>query len=259
MSGRSSRIYVFRNPHEIGPDPYRKLKLFIGILAGLYLLDLFLVGPQNVVSNLKFSLITIPVILVSLSFHEFAHAWMADFLGDRTPRHLGRLSLNPMAHLDLFGTLLLFFAGFGWAKPVPVNPSNFRVPDRAMMVVALAGPLSNILLALVGGMGLKLFFVASGAQSLRLLVQGTLPGYALYYTITINLALAFFNLFPLPPLDGSKVLNFFLSPRQKLRFRQIENLGPFLLIVLVSFGVVGTVITPMIQFGTELILGLFFR
>lgn len=267
MYGERTRVYSFRHPGDgdddenrsgAGPNPYRKLKWMIGLVVGLYLLDLMLTGPRQGLESMMNMAITVPILIVSLSFHEFAHAWMANFLGDDTAKRMGRLSLNPMAHLDLFGTLLLFFAGFGWAKPVPVDPRNFRVPDRAMMVVSLAGPASNLFLAFLAGFGLRLMVFSSPGPSLVQLIRGTTLGTALWYMLTINLALAVFNLIPLPPLDGSKILTFFLSARQRMRFRSIEQMGPFLLIILVSFGAISMVMTPVIEYGRVLILQLFF-
>ena len=260
MYGERTRIYAFRDPPDRnGPDPYRKLKFLIALVVGLYLLDLMLGGPRQGMDSLLRSAITVPIIILSLSFHEFAHAWTAHFLGDDTAKHQGRLSLNPMAHLDLFGTLLLFFAGFGWAKPVPVDPRNFRVPDRAMMVVSLAGPFSNIFLAILAGLALRIYTLLNPDLSLGHLFNSTLMGTALLYMLSINLALAFFNLIPLPPLDGSKVLRYFLSGHQRMRYRSIEEMGPFLLILLVSFGAVGTILTPMVRYGSTIILQAFFQ
>ena len=102
--------------------------------------------------NLKLILIQAPVILFALTVHEFCHAWVADMLGDDTAKRQGRLTLNPIAHLDVLGTILMFVAGFGWAKPVPVNPLNFENPRKGMLLVAIAGPMSNLVVAIVAGM-----------------------------------------------------------------------------------------------------------
>lgn len=141
-------------------------------------------------------LIWLPAVLVALALHEAAHAYTADRLGDPTPRRLGRVTLNPFVHLDPMGTLLLAVVHFGWGKPVPVDPRYFRQPRRDMMLVALAGPLANIVTATIFGL------------SLRLVDHGLSP---LVYTavdalVLISLLLAVFNLLPIPPLDGSKIL-----------------------------------------------------
>ena len=258
MPSGPSKIYVFRggnysNGGPAGYDPYRKLKIILFFILGLYLLDLLLSGTQTMISKLVENAILIPIILISLTIHEFAHALMADFLGDPTPRHMGRLSLNPMNHLDLFGTILLFFSNFGWAKPVQVDPRNFRVPDRAMMSVSLAGPLSNIILAFLGGALCKIFTMTQPGVSPILLLKTTLTGHTLITFIVMNLGLAFFNLIPLPPLDGSKVLSFFLSPRLRFKYQEYEAMGPIFLILFVSFGFVGKLLEVPIQFSIELI------
>ena len=258
MPSGPSKIYVFRggnffNSGPAGYDPYRKLKIILFIILALYLYHLYLSGTQTMIAQFLQTAILIPIILISLTFHEFSHALMADFLGDPTPRHMGRLSLNPMNHLDLFGTILLFFSNFGWAKPVPVDPRNFRVPDRAMMSVALAGPLSNIVLAFLGGVFCKVFTMTQSGIPPIPLLQTTLTGVTLIIFIKMNLGLAFFNLIPLPPLDGSKVLSFFLSPRLRFRYQEYEPMGPIFLILFVSFGLVGKLLELPIQFSFELI------
>lgn len=258
-----SRIYVFRSPNDpdqsTGYSPYRKLMLIIAVILGLYVLDVFLTGTDAMIGKLLDTAIFIPVILISLTFHEFCHAWMADFLGDPTPRQMGRLSLDPRRHLDLFGTLLLFFANFGWAKPVPVNPDNFRVRDRAMMSVALAGPLSNLFLAVCGGLLLRLYtlFITLSGNNMSMAANGYFERFCIY-CISINLGLAFFNLIPLPPLDGSKVVTYFLSPRERHSYKYIEEMGPFLLILLVSMGFVGMIVGPLVKYSAQLILRFFF-
>jgi Zn-dependent protease len=142
-------------------------------------------------------LIRIPAILIALTVHEFAHGYIAWRFGDPTARNAGRLTLNPLSHLDIFGTMMLFFGPFGWAKPVPVNPFNFTNRKRDDLLVSLAGPASNILLALIFG------------YTLRLLPNSLLTPGVLYFfqlCLGINIGIAFFNLIPVPPLDGSHIL-----------------------------------------------------
>jgi len=259
MPGGYHRIYIFRNPRDFSHppsdyEPFGKLKKILALIVGLYVLDLALSGTQTMKEKFFEYLVFIPFILFSLSFHEFAHAWMADFLGDHTPRHMGRLSLDPRNHLDFLGTLLIVFTNFGWAKPVLVNPENFRIPDRAMMSVALAGPLSNIFLAVLGGGLLSLYATFNSEIPLVYLVRGTYIGQAITTFIILNLGLAFFNLIPIHPLDGHKVLNFFLSPRMRFRFQEFETFGPIILLFLVSFGLVGRLLEPLIGFSFGLIL-----
>jgi len=179
----------------------------------------------------------LPAIVLGLTLHEFAHGWMADRLGDRTARHMGRLTVNPAAHIDPIGLLLLFFMGFGWAKPVPVNPYNLKLdPRQGMLLVALAGPATNMLLAVISA-------IASGA-----LAGLNLPyfGGIMLYMIHINVVLAVFNLIPIPPLDGSKILAGILPGRQGW-LDQFEQYGTIILIVLVFTGLIGVVFNVVIE------------
>lgn len=178
-------------------------------------------------SSLESLILWAPAILFALTVHEYAHGWVADRLGDPTAREAGRLTFNPLAHLDPIGTLMLFLVHFGWAKPVPVNPYNLRNPKRDMIWVSLAGPVANILLAVLCAQVLKGLF-SMGITSDVLFRM-------LYYGVLINLILAVFNLIPIPPLDGSKILMGLLPPEQAFRFAQLERSGPVILIVLVMF------------------------
>ncbi|GAW31198.1 site-2 protease family protein [Carboxydocella sp. JDF658] len=167
--------------------------------------------------NDLYSLIaSIPGLLLGFAFHEFAHAWVAYKLGDDTAAREGRLNINPLSHLDPVGTLLLIFTGFGWAKPVPVNPVRFtrRIDMRTgMMLVSLAGPLTNVLIALltVISWGLLVRFGIELSPVLEIILQGIL---------SINVGLAVFNLLPIPPLDGSKIL-FGLLPYRYTRWLEL--------------------------------------
>jgi Zn-dependent protease len=145
----------------------------------------------------EFLIFAIPII-GALTLHEFAHAWVADRLGDPTPRSLGRVTLNPIAHMDPIGTVLIFLVHFGWGKPVPVDPSYLRQPRRDMLLIAAAGPFSNLASALIFGLTLRF----TGTELSNYLIAF----HILKAAVLINLVLAFFNLIPLPPLDGSKIL-----------------------------------------------------
>lgn len=177
------------------------------------------------------------VLLVAFTIHELAHAVVADRLGDPTPRRMGRITLNPIAHLDPIGTLALLVAGFGWAKPVMVNPYNMRGynPRTAMAIVAIAGPLSNLLMALLfilpfrlGLVSVEGFFINTGSSIFPSL------SFLLAQFIWINLILMFFNLIPIPPLDGHKVLIGVLPPEMGYRLQPLEQYG-FLLLLAVVF------------------------
>jgi Zn-dependent protease len=193
-----------------------------------------------------------PPILLALAFHEWAHAWVADRLGDPTPRMLGRLTLNPLSHLDPVGTIGLFLFRFGWAKPVPVMPSRFRHPRRDMVWVAIAGPLANLLLAAISALLLRL--AAAGSLPAEGDWVGTPILFMLRASVRYNLILAIFNVIPIPPLDGSRVLTIFFGPTQSLSYRRMEPYGVILLVVLIFTGTVGRVIWPMISMVEALLL-----
>lgn len=182
-------------------------------------------------------------LVISLAIHEFAHAYSADKLGDPTAKYLGRLTLNPLAHLDPVGTLLLVFAGFGWGKPVPVDSTYFSNPKRDMAIVAFAGPLSNFILAIVSALILHLFPVSG------------LIGAFLYLFITYNLLLGLFNLIPLHPLDGFKVVLGILPNSLAIQWLQVKDFGVLILLVLVFTQTTSKVLNPLLQ-GLLSILGL---
>ena len=160
-----------------------------------------------------------PVILFSLTVHEYSHGKMALLLGDDTAKRLGRLSFNPLRHLDILGVLFFYFVGFGWAKPVPVDPRNFVSPRRDMMYVAIAGPLSNIALAV----GCSFFIRLISPEFSYLFV-------ILAYGIWINVALAVFNMLPMYPLDGSSVLKGMVSQKIAERMTNLDRFGAFLIL-----------------------------
>lgn len=178
----------------------------------------------------------IPGLLIALTIHEYAHARVAVWMGDNTPKIMGRLTLNPIAHLDPFGLIMLWLVKFGWAKPVPINPNNFENPRKGTILVSLAGPGSNIamafLVAIIFGILSKLQLLSSGLE----IVLGL--------TYVYNLNFAIFNLIPLPPLDGSKVLISLLPGRQAYMLEQIEPYAPFILLALVYLGMIRTIIEP---------------
>ena len=200
-----------------------------------------------ILSYLVEFLILLPVLLLAIVFHELAHGWVAWRLGDPTAKSAGRLSLNPLKHMDPIGTLVLFLTqAIGWAKPVPVNPGYFRNPRQDMMLVALAGPAANILLALA---------LAFLYRSLAFLDLGKIPSLMLYVGVQLNLGLALFNLLPVPPLDGSRILAGILPSHLAYVYPRYEYLGFIFLVVLVFTGVVGKIILPVITTLTRLLLG----
>ena len=183
-------------------------------------------------------LLWLPISILSLSFHEFAHAWSAWKLGDDTASRAGRMTLNPLAHIDVIGTILLpLFSPipFGWAKPVPVNPARFRRDvsmSRGMAITASAGPLSNVLLAVVAAVLLGL-----GLRLAPDLVDRESPArFFLVGLLQMNVSLAVFNLLPVPPLDGSRIVAWLLPYRLQQQWHQLEQFSLFLLIPVVLYG-----------------------
>ncbi len=191
--------------------------------------------------------------------HEFAHAWAANRLGDPTAKYMGRLTLNPIAHLDLMGLLMMVASGFrfGWAKPVPINPANFRDWRRGTFLVSIAGPVSNLLLAAAT----SVLFHAVAYTPLQP-ADATLLGQFLYSMIFINCALAFFNLIPLPPLDGSKLLISLLPPEMESLANGLERYGPMILLGIIFIGFVmpvspiWVVIGPFVQLAVSIFTGI---
>jgi Zn-dependent protease len=197
-------------------------------------------------SGLDILIPSLLIILMSLSFHEAAHAWTADRLGDPTARMLGRLTLNPLSHIDWFGTvlfpLMLVFAGlpaFGWAKPVPVNPQNLAHPRRDFAMVALAGPISNLILAVAASALLNL--VPSEQV-------GELLWRFLYWTLMVNVLLAIFNMLPIPPLDGGNVLAGFVPEPVARLIDAMRPWGFLILFALLYLGVIRTITRPIERF-----------
>ncbi len=178
----------------------------------------------------------IPAVVIALTFHEYAHAVVAYKLGDPTAKYSGRLTLNPIPHVDPIGMLMLFFVGLGWAKPVPVNPYNLNNPKRDMVLVSLAGPLSNVILAIAFALLFGVFY-AFGSQVLVDVV---------YKIIWINVVLAVFNMLPIPPLDGSKILAGIL-PGDSTWLNYLEQYGFIILIILLLTGI----LRPILMFFIE--------
>ena len=173
-------------------------------------------------------ILAVPGLLLALSVHEFAHGYVAYLMGDNTARYSGRLSLNPLHHLDVVGTLCLLFFHFGWAKPVPVNSANFKNQKKGIILVSLAGPFANFLVALISAILSTLL-----GKYLYNSEIGIFFSQIFLYSTILNVGLMVFNLIPLPPLDGSKVLYEFLPPRARYYFYSIERYSTLILLVLI--------------------------
>ena len=200
------------------------------------------------------------VLLFAFPVHEFAHAWTANYFGDDTPRRSGRLTLNPLAHLDPIGSLLMLVAGFGWAKPVPVNP--YALEQRspaALMLVSLAGPLSNLLLAILASLPFRFGWVSVNQAYFDYSTSTqhflpTLPQVLLVF-ISVNLLLMLFNLIPLYPLDGEKIASYFFPPSWVRVLDAIRPIAPMILLALVFVGGLSWIITPALNMLMRLLIG----
>jgi Zn-dependent protease len=202
------------------------------------------------------------ILLTAFPVHEFAHAWVADHFGDNTPRYNGRLTLNPLAHLDPMGSLMMILVGFGWAKPVPINPYVLQRHSRsATMLVSLAGPMSNFLMAIVAAILIRLALAFGQGINQSAGSVFTYISWFLYQFIYINLLLMLFNLIPIFPLDGEKVLDYLLPPSGARVLEGIRPYGPMILIVLlfalplVGINVIGGIIQPALVSLTHLLTG----
>ena len=205
-------------------------------------------------------LLIAPPILLALTFHEYAHAYVANKYGDDTAKQSGRLTLNPLRHLDPLGTIMIFLVHFGWAKPVPVNPLRLKNPKKDMLWISAAGPLANILIALISGILLRVIFTVAGPPEPHSIMA--LFVFMVVMSLQINLALAIFNVLPIAPLDGSKILFGLLPTGYKKAIYFLERYGPFILIGLIIFGratgvsILGGMIWPFVEFFSKIFAGI---
>lgn len=206
---------------------------------------------------------SVPAVLVAITVHEYAHGFVAYYYGDPTAKLAGRLTLNPIAHLDPIGTLMLILFRIGWAKPVPINYGNLRNPKKDMIRVSLAGPLSNIIVAFLFAMLFKLNNILlqnmlfNSLNSLPDLLLTFIRGWIIFLQtgVLINLALAFFNLIPIPPLDGHHILLGLLPPQWAQKYAKINHThGMILLLLLIWTGFIGKVIFPIVFYFFRLFI-----
>ncbi len=208
---------------------------------------------------LKLYAISAVPILLALTLHEYAHAFVANKLGDPTAKNQGRLTLNPLAHLDLVGTAMLFIVQIGWAKPVPVNPGHLKNPHRDMLWVSLAGPMTNLGLAVLFGIACR-FFGVDGFYNYGFDLTGLLK-YMMAFGLVINIVLAVFNFLPIPPLDGSKIILGIFPQKYELKLKPFLHYGPTILIFIIVFGLVTDIsifhyiFNPFIKFFSYIFTG----
>jgi Zn-dependent protease len=212
--------------------------------------------------NLTHLLFQIPILLITITIHEVSHGYVAYLLGDDTAKRAGRLTLNPISHIDPIGLLMLFIARFGWAKPVPINPYNFKNYKRDTAITAAAGPFSNFLMAIILSILFRVIINMSpdilyfGNVVSRLFIQ------LLVYSIMINLALGLFNLIPIPPMDGSKILGGFLSDDAYARYTAQETRGAQILMIIIlasmifRLNLIGSIIMPPLNFLLQFLIGI---
>lgn len=196
-------------------------------------------------------LLTIPGVIIAITFHEFAHAFAADKLGDDTPRRQNRLNLNPLSHIDPIGLFMLMFVHFGWGKPVEINPTNFnrkRSMSAQEAIVALAGPVTNIIIAII--LTIILFAISTFASAFVLSQAGILVVLALQMAISVNIGLGVFNLVPLPPLDGSKILLHFLPYNAREWFINNKQIFYIIFIVMWFTNLISYIIAPVINLAS---------
>ena len=224
---------------------YSDKRIIYVVLAIFVIMGLMNFGTDKLLSLV----LTLPGVIIAITFHEYAHAFAADKLGDDTPRNQGRLTLNPLSHIDPVGFVLLIFANFGWGKPVQINPRNFRRDismSKGEAIVSIAGPVMNFILAIVFSVIYCLVYKFAGVQ----FIMSTL-GYcillAIQYTIILNIGLGVFNLLPLPPLDGSKIFKNFMSYNVRNWIEEHEMIFYYIFLVIWITGLASVIISPVIN------------
>lgn len=198
-----------------------------------------MINTQNVIEMLIVAVITI----ISITIHEFSHGYASYLMGDDTPKVYRRLTLNPFKHLDVIGAICLALFHFGWAKPVPINPHNYKNKKLGVVIVSLAGPISNLILAFLA----TVVWIVFAAGNYYLI-------FAMQMLAFLNLGLAVFNLIPIPPLDGSRIVSVFLSERARNKYNSIEKYGVIFIFIICLIPVLGSLFTAILDFGVKGIL-----
>lgn len=223
---------------------YDRKYLYI-LLAILVLLNLRTLNSEYLLGLI----LTLPAVIIAITFHEYAHAFAADKLGDDTPRMQGRLNLNPISHIDPFGFVMLMFAGIGWGKPVEINPRNFNrnvSMEKGEAIVSLAGPLMNFILAIVSGLALGAFYTFTSVNFLNSTV-GSIICFLLQELVAINIGLGVFNLLPFPPLDGSKIFINFMPYNVQRWLREHSQVFYIVFLILWITDLASIIISPVIN------------
>ncbi len=234
---------------------FRDKRIIYGLLIvlGIYTIAMYLRSPMQLIGLL----LTLPGVIIAITFHEFAHAFVADKLGDDTPRRQGRVTLNPLAHIDPIGFFMLIVAHFGWGKPVEINPRNF---NRKMSMsaqealVAVAGPVMNIIIAFI--LTIILFAIATFSGTFIFTTAGSFLVIAIQMAISVNIGLGVFNLIPVPPLDGSKILMHILPTNAKNWVIEHQNIFYIVFLILWITDLVSYIISPVINIVSSGIYGL---
>ena len=222
-------------------------KRILYIIIAIFAVSTIIQYVQNPMELLAL-LLTLPGVIVAITFHEFAHAFVADKLGDDNPIRQGRLNLNPLSHIDPVGFFMLIFAHFGWGKPVEINPTNFnrkRSMSAQEALVALAGPVMNLIIAII--LTIVLFAINAFTPTFIISTAGMLVVLTLQMAISVNIGLGVFNLIPLPPLDGSKILMHFLPYNSKAWFENNSQIFYIIFIVLWVTNLISYIISPVIS------------
>lgn len=200
----------------------------------------------------------LPAVVIAITFHEYAHAKVAIKLGDDTPRIQGRDTINPLTHIDIFGLICLMLAHFGWGKPVQIDPRNFKKPLKGQMLVSLAGPIMNLIIAFISLIIFDLFDVTSILSGVSANMKEAIMG-VVYGIVIINISLSIFNLLPLPNFDGSKILLYFLPYKWKIKFLELEKYSFIILLLIILTPIPEYIITPILNIvfnGMQYLIGI---